>query len=204
MIGLAYLLFVGFYLWLSVKIVRIAASWAKHVGRSPRRWAWIAGVGMCLPLFWDLIPTHGLHRYYCATEGGFAVYQTLAQRKQENPGVAETLEPIRNPSWTKQGETTHIPLNQRFALEITTRRRPLHIREREERIVDTCTGEALTRYVDFDTDVFGVERGSAARGIRDYKFWLAAGSCNVIGRNVPKKSFNEFYHLIKYQKEIEL
>lgn len=192
MIGLIYLLFLGGYLLLSVVVVRIAASWAKDVGHSPKRWAWVAGIVMYLILFWDLIPTHGLHQYYCATEGGLTIYETLAQWKQENSGVAETLEPIRNPPWIKRGKTTHIPLSQRFALEITTRKHPFHIREREHTVVDIETGEVLARYADFDTDVLGVERGTEARGIRDYKFWLAAGSCEMGQRMDEKIEFNGF------------
>ncbi len=42
-------------------------------------------------VFWDLIPTKLLHKYYCATEAGILVYKTPGQWITENPGVAETL-----------------------------------------------------------------------------------------------------------------
>ncbi len=124
------------------------------------------------------------------------VYESLKQWKLQNPGIAETLEPIRNPPWIHEGEKIHIPLNQRFAWEITTRHHPFHIREREHRIVDTETGKVLARYVDFDTDILGVERGTAARGIRDYKFWLAAGSCEG-QRKDERVEFNGFKGMIE-------
>ena len=77
---------------------------------------------------------------------------------------------------------------------------------RDERIVDVETGEVLARYVDFDTDILGVERGTAARGLRDYKFWLVTGSCESGDerRTRPLKfQFNKFMYLIEYQREYQ-
>jgi len=42
-------------------------------------------------VFWDLIPTLAMHKYYCANEAGFWVYKTPEQWVKENPGVAKTL-----------------------------------------------------------------------------------------------------------------
>lgn len=192
MIGLLYIFALAFYIWLSVKVVRFASRWARRNGRGPRRWAWIVGIGMYLLLFWDLIPTHAVHRYYCATEGGFTVNKTLAQWKTENPGVAETLKPIRNAPWKKMGDRVRIPLNQRFAWDRYEQHHLFGVRERDEKVVDTKTGETLARYVDFDTDVLGVERGTASRGLRDYKFWLAVGSCERDGHKKNRGSFFDF------------
>ena len=175
MIGLLYFLFFGIYLWLSVKVVRFAARWAKTHGRSPRLWGFLAGLAMYSLIFWDLIPAFALWGYECATRAGFTQYKTLEQWKRENPGVAETLVPELKPPWQKQGNRQRVPLNQRFAWDTITTWHPFHIREREERIVDVKTGEVLARYVDFDTDIAAL--GSGTRNLRDYKFWLMRRSC---------------------------
>jgi hypothetical protein len=204
MIGLLYLLFLVFYIWLSVRVVRLTSRWARRNGRGPKRWAWTAGIGMYLLLFWDLIPTHATHQYYCATAGGLSVHKTLDQWKAENPGVAETLKPIRNAPWNEMGDRTRVPLNQRFAWDRYEQRHLFGVRERDERIVDTKTGETLARYVDFDTDVLGVERGTASRGLRDYKFWLAVGSCERGDGHRTKPmnfEFNKFMYLVQHQRE---
>lgn len=190
MIGLSYLLFFVLYVWLWRWAVRRTRAWAVDTGHNPRHWAWVAHIGMYSLVFWDLIPTHALHRYYCATEGGFKQYQTLDQWKTNNPRVAAKLTPIEHPKWQTKGNRTRVPLNQRFAWDIVTTLHPLHIRERDERIVDVQTGEVMARYVDFDTDIpnqFGVQRG-----LRDYKAWLGASSCELGERMKEKIKFNGF------------
>lgn len=200
MIGLLVLLFLILYLWLSKVVIRITARWAKDSGRNPTYWALIAGLGMFLLMFWDLIPTHVQHRYYCATEGGLTVYKTLEQWKDENPGISETLTLIKNPERITTGNTVRRVLNQRFARDTVTEMHPLHLRERNERIVDIKTGEILARYVNFDTDVRGVALTTSSRGIRDYKFWLSARRCEIGG--MPQKiQFNGYQQSIQIQGE---
>jgi len=179
MIGLLYLLFFALYIWLSVKAVKLTARWAKAHGRRPRLWGFLAGVVMYSLVFWDLIPTYGLHRYDCATQAGFTRYRTLDAWKQENPGVAATLVPNKGVDSTRQGNRERYVLNQRFAWDIVRTHHPFHIVEREERILDTRTGKVLAQYVDFGTDILGVSRGTAARGISDYKEWLIIRSCEM-------------------------
>ena len=109
---------------------------------------------------------------------------------------------MQNPPWIKSENKIRVPLNQRFLWEITTKLHPLHNRERDERIVDTVTGEVLARYVDFDTDILGVERGTSSSGIKNYKFWLAVGSCPR-GRDKSKwlvdgESFITFQNKIEH------
>lgn len=94
MIGLFYIVFFGLYLWLSVKAIKFASRWAERRGRSPRLWGFIAGLAMYSLVFWDLIPTLALHRYYCVSDAGFTLYQTLAQWKQAHPGIAGNLVPF--------------------------------------------------------------------------------------------------------------
>jgi len=201
MIGLLYLLFFALYLWLSVKAVKWTARWAKAHGRRPRLWGFLAGLVMYSLVFWDLVPTYAMHRYYCATQAGFTVYQTLAEWKKANPGVAATLAPKKGVDSTRQGNRERYTLNQRFAWDIVRTRYPFQIVERDERIVDVHTGKVLARYVDFGTDILGVSRGTAARGISDYKEWLIIRSCESTSDRPLERKFYEFKYLFKHQRE---
>jgi len=152
-------------------------------------------------VFWDLVPAFSLWGYECATRGGFTQYQTLDAWKRENPGVAATLVPRKGADSTRQGNRERYVLNQRFAWDIVRTRYPFHIVERDERIVDVHTGKVLARYVDFGTDILGVSRGTAARGISDYKIWLMRRSCETDGHKVNRVDFYKFKHLLQEQGE---
>ncbi len=91
MLGLVVLFVIGLYLAISALVVWLAARWAKK--RRRRGWVWggIAAFAMYNLVFWDLIPTLVMHKYYCATEAGFWLYKTPEQWVKENPGVMETL-----------------------------------------------------------------------------------------------------------------
>jgi hypothetical protein len=91
MLGLAVFFFIGLYLLITLAAVWFAARWARKRGR--RAWVWgaVAAFVMYNLVFWDLIPTLLIHKYYCATEAGFWVYKTPEQWVKENPGVLETL-----------------------------------------------------------------------------------------------------------------
>ena len=200
MIGLIYLIFFLLYGWLSWRLVKWAARRAKARGASPWLWGGAAGLVMYSLVFWDWLPMEVAFRYDCARHAGFTQYKTLAQWKAENPGVAETLTPSGDLKSFHEGNRERYLLNQRFAWDIIQTPHGFHIREREERIVDTRTGEVLARYVDFDTDIppigLGIKRSGA------FKIWMMKRSCEA-DRN-SKKKFNEFYHLVKYQEEIHL
>ncbi len=178
MIGLVLLgllLFLIFYIWLSEKVVRRAVKQSKKVGGNHVLAGWLAGILMYSLILWDFIPTHAMLQYHCATEGGFTVYKSLEQWRQENPGVAKTLTPIENPPWKRTDNLTLVPLNQRFAWEFEEIIHPLKIHERNERIVDLKTGEVLARYIDFNTGVGDMY--VSADSIRDYKWWIKVDSC---------------------------
>lgn len=207
MIGLilpVLILFLIFYIWLSVKVVRSAVKHSKEVGGNHVLAGWGTGIIMYSLILWDFIPTHAMHQYYCAAEGGFTVYKSLEQWKQENPGVAETLTPIDRAPWIKKGNLTHVPLNQRFAWEFESIIHPLKIHERDERIVDITTGEILARYVDFNT---GVGNPLVADdSLRDYKWWIKAESCPRFRKKskwmVKSDSFVDFYMKAKNIKGV--
>ncbi len=179
MIGVLSLGFLAGYIFLIGLAARFGAHLARRSGHNPKLWGFIAGLLVYLPVFWDFIPTVALQCYYCATQGGFTQYKTLDEWKRENPDVLKTLVPDKGLMAIEQGNTRRYVLNQRFVWDITTRYRLLHIRERENRIVDIRTGEVLAKYVNFDTDIGSVETG--IRDFRDYKFWLNIDSCGSCG-----------------------
>lgn len=186
MIGLSYLLVFALYIALWRWAVRRARSWAKGSGRNPTRWAIAAHLAMYSLVFWDLIPAFSVWGYECGTQAGFTLYKTLDEWKKENPGVAKTLQPIANPEWIKKGNTTRVPLNQRFMWEFTDRHLLFRVSEHRERIIDSKTGETLAEYIDFGTK------------------WFKVSSCESAGHNLAKKQFNELFHLVKYKEGIDL
>jgi len=202
MIGLIYLTIFLLYVWLSWALVKRAARWAREHGRRPVLWGGLVGLVMYSLVFWDWLPMEVLFRYECGQRAGFTQYKILSQWKTDNPGVAQTLIPSTDLKAIREGNRERHVLNQRFAWDIVWKRHPFHIVEREERIVDRETGEVLARYVDFSTDILGVNRGTASRGISDYKIWMMKRSCESDAHS--RKRFNEFYHLVKYQEEIDL
>lgn len=91
MIGLMVLMFFAVYLLVSIFVTRKVASWATANNRKPWLWGGLAAFVMYNLVFWDLIPTLVMHKYYCATQAGFWVYKTPEQWMKENPEVMGTL-----------------------------------------------------------------------------------------------------------------
>ena len=95
-------------------------------------------------------------------------------------------------------------LNQRFIWE-TKRTQGLLVGKVDERVVDRKTGEIVAQYIDFASHPPWRTDGEwFLLNPQNWKFWLGRESCKRAGQNLPKKRFNEFYHLIKYQEEIKL
>lgn len=91
MLGLAVLFFIALYLLITWGVVRLAVRWARRHGRRGWVWGGVAALAMYNLMFWDLIPTLLIHKYYCATEAGLWVYKAPEEWVKENPGVLETL-----------------------------------------------------------------------------------------------------------------
>ena len=183
MIGLMLLGAFGLYVVVSIIVVTITYRTAKRNGASPtraRRAAGVATLVMYLLLFWDWVPTVVAKQYYCRTQGGFYLYKTLEQWKQENPGVAETLvAPTRVQSVT-EGKTTKYFLNQRFVWQIRERDLPiLPVTIREEQLLDQRTGESLARLVEVGT---GHGNPNVSGEWQGGKVWLRQGPCDGTGR----------------------
>ncbi|MDP3744635.1 MAG: hypothetical protein Q8Q76_09910 [Methylotenera sp.] len=91
MMGLMVLGVLAVYLLVSFWVTKKAVSWAKANNKKPWVWGGLAAFVMYNLVFWDLIPTLVMHKYYCATQAGFWMYKTPEQWKQENPGVIDSL-----------------------------------------------------------------------------------------------------------------
>jgi len=163
------------YLLISIVVVRWAIRYARHNGRSTKRWGWGAALVMYLIPFWDWLPTLAVHQYYCATEAGFWVYKTVDQWKAENPGVMETLVYMKDMPrlQTPYGRATM--LNQRF-LHIFKYEGPLLLNRWriETEIRDSKNGEVIAREINFSTSQ---ERREA--GWSGWKFWLDSERCSI-------------------------
>jgi len=196
-VGLIVLVGLILYLILTLVLVTANVRSARKEGKSGWARGGIVLVFMYLLLFWDWIPTRLAIHNYCANEGGFTINKTLDQWKTENPGVAETLTPYKNVTSEKTDDKTRYQLNQRFAWDIRKTHDFLGIEKRDERIVDTETGEVLAQYVDFNS---GQNQHNPERP-RDFKLWLWVGSCEVDGKKPVQRGFYKFKYLIKHQKE---
>lgn len=84
MMGLMILGALAVYLLISIWATKKAASWAQANNKRPLVWGGLAAFVMYNLLFWDLIPAHIAHRYYCATQAEFTVYKTPEQWKKEH------------------------------------------------------------------------------------------------------------------------
>jgi hypothetical protein len=91
MLGLVVLFVIGVYLAVSALVVLLAARWAKKRGRRGWVWGGLAALAMYNLVFWDLIPTLTMHKYYCATEAGFWVYKTPEQWVREHHSELEGI-----------------------------------------------------------------------------------------------------------------
>ncbi|MEW8050229.1 MAG: hypothetical protein AB2809_07615 [Candidatus Thiodiazotropha sp.] len=196
MIGLIYLVVMGGHLLLSIWVINLAVKQARKNSKPGWHYGVPAGIAMFLVLYWDLIPTHAVHRCYCLVDGGFTVNKTLDEWKRENLGVAETLVPNKEPGATTTGNRHRYTLNQRFVWDIYTTKHLFGIRKKDKRIIDLVTGEALATYIDFDTDIRAI--GLGVRDTRDLRIWLAANSCEIDSRENNLSRFNTF------ENEIEL
>jgi hypothetical protein len=129
------------YLLASLLIASLVAWIARTKEISVWKWGLPAFVLMLGLVFWDWIPMEVMFHYNCEKYSGFTLYKTLDEWKQENPDVAETLIAYDNIKPIMVDGRERYQLNQRFAWEITHKSHWFHIREREERIVDTKIGE---------------------------------------------------------------
>lgn len=94
MLGLYYVLLFYLYYIVARYFWWRTIDWADKTNRSPKLWGGFVVFVFYNIIFWDLIPVYALHAYKCATEGGLVINKTVDDWKRENPGVAETLNPV--------------------------------------------------------------------------------------------------------------
>ncbi len=182
MLGLAVLFVIGIYLAVSALVIWLSARWALKRGRRGWVWGGVAAFVMYNLVFWDLIPTLIMHKYYCSTEAGFWVYKTPEQWVKENPGVMETLVSnnglVRKSVGNGTSYTDTSSLNSRFDWVLEKSGPFLFNRwRREQKLVDKNADGVLARYVDFSTG-----NGNIG-GEFTIKFWLQCGHCTGGERN---------------------
>lgn len=197
MMGLMILAALAVYLVISVGVVRWAVRKATRLGKRGWVWGGVAAFAMYNLVFWDLIPTLVMHKYYCATEAGFWIYKTPEQWDAENPGVRESL-PEENakgsPSSYAEFENGHgiahtYRLNEYFKWVVSQHdvSMLLPIIRTEEEVKDAKKNEILARYVGFST-------GNAVKNTvgppGPLKFWLSRKQCD--GGGSGKDALSEF------------
>lgn len=192
MLGLVVLLFIGAYLLVSALAVWLAARWARKHNRRAWIWGGLAAFAMYNLVFWDLIPTLAMHKYYCSTEAGFWVYKTHEQWVKENPGVMETLSQRENPSpkdlnrFPLPQRTNRIGLTQRFFNDVTRGEIFLSMGKTEEKFYDAKTGELIAKSIEFilgSGSASFVSGGSLEAWRHTLVFgWLPTRQCSVGGK----------------------
>lgn len=190
MIGLMMLIVFVAYLLASVWGTRKAAGWAKSKNKKPCLWGGLAAFMMYSLVFWDLIPTLVMHKYYCSTQAGFTIYKTPEQWVKENPELTtESLKPLGENFDAMPAEVWYPGTpNALIATKINSRvarafghedvESVLPIRKRKEFFIDTVTNKNLAELVDFSS---GYGNPMTTGGLLGFKAWLQKDGCNVVG-----------------------
>lgn len=167
MLGLAILFIFAVYLAISIFATRYVMAWARESGRRAWLWGCIAGFAMYSLVFWDLVPTLILHRYYCSTEAGFWPYVTFEQWESENPGVTASMS-IRDGHREAEKQNTALPKNIRRDWYTTRFYRDAHSTDLigslvkiEDSFIDVKTNSIIARSINF---VRGLPANTLAAG----------------------------------------
>lgn len=204
MMTLAVLFVLGVYFLLMFLCIRFARRWAGRQGRRPWLWGWLAALLIGLPVFWDWLPVVVMHKYYCATQGGFWIYKTPEQWFQENPEAKGKLWGDDYYDWKDKHPPERIEGGQRhwisdYVISEWSNKSVSHaIGSREMRLIDARTGEILGRMVNF----YRGSQGQFAMGIHsftDAKFWLGIGQrqCTVEAQKLNHE-FGDFRKKFKH------
>lgn len=179
MLGLTYAGAFALYTALLFVVVR----WAWRKGRSNAGgtargigFAVLAFLCVFLPVFWNLIPTLLVHRYYCARDAGFAVRVPAEQWRVQHRQEIETVN--RLPRDRREATSSSQTLPDGFArftyfgglLASDFKAEPVEgwgisVRRLTWRKVDAVTGMPLATATDYQT------------GDNDIRFWLNAPGC---------------------------
>ena len=209
MLGLVVLFVIGIYLAVSAVVVWLAARWARKHKRRPWVWGGLAAFAMYNLVFWDLIPTLVMHKYYCSTEAGFWVYKTPEQWVKENPGVRETLSQRADPRPEYLNKipvppnTERTGLTQRFFKDVTREEIFLSMGRTEEKFYDAETSELIASSIEF---ILGSGSASFVSGgsLEDWRralvfSWLPTRQCSISGKSAidgVSPSYREYGRLV--------
>jgi len=212
MMGLMILGVLAVYLIVSIWVTQAAAGWAIANNKKPWLWGGLAAFMMYNLVFWDLIPTLVMHKYYCSTQAGFWVYKTPEQWLRENPEL--TAEDLKSHgervSWNKfkwQFPNKKVSSNpERFETMINGRiyiadtvfesaLEVLHIGKRTFYISDIKSGQKLAEDITFG---FGYGGYSNLEGF--IKEGLSKTSCEDGGGKQTSEYINFIERIIGLRK----
>ena len=197
MMGLMALGFFAVYLALSMWAVTATSGWAKANNRKPWLWGSLAAFVMYNLMFWDLIPTLVMHKYYCDTQAGFWVYKTPEQWVKENPNLE--LKP--SDKQTYEGtDNDHVAtefINQRmnYVSKINPASAWLPIYKMENYLEDSTTKKMLILYKNY---IVGYRERN---GVGQLKLWMKSEDCDVGNKAlIPFGDvYEQFKNLVKGQ-----
>jgi hypothetical protein len=202
MIGLLIISFFIIYLLVSMVVVGLAASSAKKRNRSPWRWGGLAAFVMYSLLFWDLVPTLVIHKYYCSTEAGLWVYKTPEQWMAENPKIRLLDYQERGANDFKvektlgSGTETSFIVNKTSRIKYLEHKRPLFFLTENRRVEETLYDEAQKTYLARKITYEAGHPFGAPKKLAHYKFWVNLKQCvgnnGNAGETKWQGSFNEF------------
>ncbi len=182
MLGLMIIIFFVVYLLVSVWVTKKAVSWAKSNNKKPWGWGGLAVFLMYNLVFWDLIPTLVMHKYYCSTQAGFWVYKTPEQWVRENPELtAEDLKPFTKdvnemPHEVLNAGTsdaiTVTKINKRIfnAFDVGEIKGLIPISKNVEYFYDSKSDKRIAELINFVSG-YGNPM-TTGKGISAWKFWL--------------------------------
>lgn len=192
MMGLMNLGALAVYLLVSIWVTKTAASWAKANNKKPWLWGGLAAFVMYNLVFWDLIPTLVMHKYYCDTQAGFWVYKTPEQWMRESPEL--TKEDLKTygeqVDWNKfkwqfpytpvinNSERYEYMINKRIYITGSSREnvsKILPIGKRMFYISDIKNEQKLAKIITFSS---GYANPMTTGGIRGFKTWLRNTGCD--------------------------
>ena len=182
MMGLMILGALAVYLLVSIFVTKKVAGWAKANNKKAWVWGGLAALVMYNLVFWDLIPTLVMHKYYCDTQAGFWVYKTPEQWKAENPDVETLDDQIYLKNSIHTGEKGNSSLTYQLNSGLNRKSTEfsisswLPIYKQEETITETGSNKALMHYVDFWAGYFD------EKSISNLKWDI--GSCKSMHVNI--------------------
>jgi hypothetical protein len=180
MLGLMYLCSAALYVALIFFVVRWAWRSGRTSGGSKVRGASFGAIGFLavyLPVFWNLVPTIFVHRYYCERDAGLFVQMQADKWYANNQAKVELINKLPRNLREATSPTILLPdgfsrfthFNDLLASDFKSEQLPawsVDLRRQTWRTVDARTGAILASVIDYQT---GRET--------DLRFWLRNSTC---------------------------